>query len=239
MIDSLEPFLSAPLQIDRNNYDGKLNYDLGLEPTIFGRYALFQYRTFDPAALGEAGGRGVASTFPGEDTGKVHSLTIGGTHVFTPAFLVDGRFGFTQQGQYGQDEFYGQNIGLDVLKIPGTNGPTIRESGFPGFQISSYEGIGGYVNSSPRFRTDRQFQYSGNASWTSGAHNMRWGGEVARQQMNHYQPAGTFGPRGGFSYSGGVTALSGGPAPNQFNSLAAFLLGMRPRSARAFPRPKR
>lgn len=228
-------FLSAPLQIDRDNWDAKLNYSLGSNTTLFGRYALFQYRTFDPAALGEAGGRGVASTFPGEDTGKVHSLTVGGTHVFTPAFLIDGHFGFTQQGQYGQDEFYGENIGLDVLHIPGTNGPTIRESGFPGFQVNSYEGMGGYINSSPRFRTDRQFQYSANASWTRGSHNLRWGGELANQQMNHYQPAGTFGPRGGFTYTGGVTALNGGPAPNQFNSLAAFLLGFPSSLGKSIP----
>jgi outer membrane receptor protein involved in Fe transport len=228
-------FLSAPLQIDRNNWDGKLNYNVGSNTTLFGRYALFKYRTFDPAALGEAGGRGVASTFPGEDTGTVHSVTIGGTHVFTPTFLIDGHFGFTEQGQYGQDQFFGENIGQDVLGIPGTNGPTIRESGFPGFQVSGYEGIGGYVNSSPRFRTDRQFQYAANATWTSGSHNLRWGGEIARQHMNHYQPAGTFGPRGGFTYTGGVTALNGGPAPNQFNSLAAFLLGLPSSLGKSIP----
>ena len=31
---------------------------------------------------------------------------------------------------------YGKNIGLDVLKIPGTNGPDLRQSGFPIFNIS-------------------------------------------------------------------------------------------------------
>ncbi|MBL8179456.1 MAG: TonB-dependent receptor [Bryobacterales bacterium] len=228
-------FLSAPLRIDRDNWDAKLNYNVGSKTTLFGRYAIFQYQTFDQAALGEAGGRGVASTFPGRDTGTVHSLTVGATHVLTPNVLIDGHFGFTEQGQNGNDEFYGKNIGLDVLKIPGTNGPTERESGFPGFQVNNYEGMGGYINSSPRFRTDRQFQYSANASWTRGAHNFRWGAEIARQHMNHYQPAGTFGPRGGFTYSGGVTAINPGTAPNQFNSLAAFLLGMPASYGKSIP----
>lgn len=228
-------FASAPLLIDRDNFDVKLNWNATDRTQVFGRYALFQYQTQDPAALGQAGGRGVASTFPGTDTGTVHSLTIGGSHVLSPSFILDGHFGFTEQGQYGQDDFFGTNIGLDDLKIPGTNGPTIRESGFPGFQITGYEGIGGYVNSSPRFRTDRQFQYSGNAAYTAGSHSLRWGGEVARQQMNHYQPAGTFGPRGGFTFTGGATSLNGGLAPSQFNALGSFLLGLPATLGKSIP----
>ncbi len=36
-------FLSAPLQIDRDNWDAKLNYNLGSNTTLFGRFALLQY----------------------------------------------------------------------------------------------------------------------------------------------------------------------------------------------------
>ncbi|MGH9668263.1 MAG: TonB-dependent receptor domain-containing protein, partial [Bryobacteraceae bacterium] len=228
-------FLSAPLRLDRDNYDAKINWNPTTRATVFGRYARFNYSVFDQPALGEAGGTGVATGFPGHDGGTVHSLTTGGTYLVSPSFLLDGHFGFTQQSQNGNDPFYGQNIGLDVLKIPGTNGPHIEESGFPGFRISSYEGIGGYVPSSPRFRTDRQYQYAANASLTRGAHNLRWGMEAYRQEMNHFQPAGTYGPRGGFTYSGGVTALNGGPAPNQFNSLAAFLLGLPSAFGKSIP----
>jgi hypothetical protein len=228
-------FLSAPLEIDRTNWDVKLNWNASDKTTLFSRYAIFDYSTLDHAALGEAGGRGVASSFPGNDTGTIHSFTVGGSRVITPALLFDGHFGYTEQNQNGQDQFYGKNIGLDVLKIPGTNGPTERESGFPGFQVSNYEGMGGYVSSSPRFRTDRQFQYSGNMAWTRGRHNFRWGTELANQQMNHYQPAGTFGPRGGFTYSGGATSLNGGPASNQFNSLGSFLLGLPATFGKSIP----
>lgn len=228
-------FLSAPLRLNRDNYDAKINWNPTSRATIFGRYARFDYSVYDPPALGAAGGTGVATSFPGNDGGTVHSLTTGGTYVISPSFLLDGHFGFTQQSQNGHDPFYGQNIGLDVLKIPGTNGPDIGESGFPGFQISGYEGIGGWVPSSPRFRTDRQYQYAGNASYTHGGHNLRWGMEAYRQEMNHFQPAGTYGPRGGFTYAGGVTALNGGAAPNQFNSLAAFLLGLPSAFGKSIP----
>ena len=228
-------FASAPLLLDRNNYDGKINWNLSNVATVFARYSRFSYSVFDPHVLGQAGGQGVASIFPGNDAGTVNSATLGGNYVFTPTFLIDAYFGYTQQDQNGQDLFYGQNIGLDDLGLPGTNGPTIRESGFPGFAINGYEAFGGVIPSSPRFRSDRQLQYTANASWTRGVHSVRFGVEIIRQEMNHYQPSGTFGPRGRFNFTGGVTALNGGPAPNQFNSLAAFLLGLPSTTGKNIP----
>lgn len=219
-------FIAAPLRFDRDNYDGKVNWNISSNANVFGRFSRFNYSVFDPHVLGAAGGQGVATAFPGNDGGTVNSTTIGGNFVVTPTFLIDAYFGFTRQNQAGQDLFYGRNIGLEDLHLPGTNGPSIRESGFPGFNINGYEAFGGSVTSSPRFRTDQQFQYTGNASWTVGAHSLRFGFELVNQQMNHYQPSGSFGPRGRFNFTGGPTALNGSVAPNQFNALAAFLMGL-------------
>jgi outer membrane receptor protein involved in Fe transport len=44
--------------------------------------------------------------------------------------------------------------------------------------------------------------------------------------MNHWQPEAGMGPRGGFTFTGGVSALRGGASPNQFNSWADYLLGL-------------
>jgi hypothetical protein len=44
--------------------------------------------------------------------------------------------------------------------------------------------------------------------------------------MNHWQVEAGGGPRGDFAYSGGTTAIRNGPAPNQHNAFAAFLLGL-------------
>lgn len=219
-------FVSAPLIFNKNNYDLKMNYNPSSRVGLFGRYSQFGYLLEDQHVLGQAGGTGVASGFPGDDGGTVRSATIGGTYTVSPTFLIDGHAGYTRQVQLGQDKFYGTNVGLDVLGIPGTNGPDIRQSGFPGFSVTGYEGFGNPVTSSPRFRWDNQFQYAANAAWTRGPHNLRWGWELARQGMNRFQPQSGFGPRGGFTFTGGVTALRGGTAPNQFNAWGAFLLGM-------------
>src|SRR5262249_10730772 len=66
---------------------------------------------------------------------------------------------------------------------------------------------------------------SHNVSHTRGRHELRFGFDLVRHQLNHWQPE-LSNPRGAFSFGGGVTALSGGTAPNQFNSYAAFLLGL-------------
>jgi hypothetical protein len=219
-------FVSAPLVFDRNHYDAKVNWNPTARAGIWGRYSQFTYSLEDQHVLGPAGGTGVASDFPGSDDGTVRSATLGATWTVSPSLLIDGHAGYTRQVQLGHDKFYGQNIGLDVLGIPGTNGPDIRQSGFPGFSVSGYEGFGNPITSSPRFRWDNQFQYAANTSWTTGRHDLRWGWELGRQGMNRYQPQSGYGPRGGFSFTGGVTALRGGPAPTQFNSWASFLLGL-------------
>ncbi|MGH9658664.1 MAG: TonB-dependent receptor domain-containing protein, partial [Bryobacteraceae bacterium] len=72
-------------------------------------------------------------------------------------------------------------------------------------------------------------------NWTKGTHNIRFGVDLYRQHLNHSQPEfpGAYhGPQGGFTFAGGPTALSGGAAPNQFNSYATFLLGFPTRAGR-------
>src|SRR4029453_15186098 len=59
-----------------------------------------------------------------------------------------------------------------------------------------------------------------------GAHGFRFGFDLSREHMNHWQIEAGGGPRGDFAYSGGPTAIRGGPATNQHNAFAAFLLGL-------------
>lgn len=221
-------FVSAPLIFSRNNLDTKINWNKSERTSVFGRYSLLDALVHDTLRLGPAGGFGVATIQPGRGDALVQSATVGATYIVSPTFLLDGHVGYTRQGQQGVNTFeYGKNIGLDVLGIPGTNGPDIRQSGFPKFAVPGYEDFGNPANYNPFFYRDNQFQYGANAGWTKGSHNLRWGTDLARQHMNHFQPeVGSHGPRGAFNFGGGVTALRGGTAPNQFNSFAAFLLGL-------------
>ena len=154
--------------------------------------------------------------------------TIGHTMTFSPTFLWDAVLGWTRQGQEIRGIFYGQQYGLDVLQIPGTNGKDIRESGAPMFPITGYSIYGGDTDTRPFFMHDTTFITAQNFGLTRPKHDIRFGFEGGRHHLNHYSPdgGGHGGPQGRFEFTSGITGLRGGPSLTQFNAYAAYLLGL-------------
>ncbi len=220
-------FSSGTQVLNRDNFDGKIDWNPTSNYHLFGKYSAMNASVICPFSLGAAGGTGLCN---GNGAGTAPTLiqvpTIGHSWIITPNLLLDEVLGFNRMGQHGTDSFFGQNIGLD-LGIPGTNGPDIRQSGFPIFNITGFSSFGQVANYIPFYRNDQSWTTSHNMTWTHGAHEIRFGFDLIHYQLNQWQPeAGSFGPRGSFTFDGGVTALSGGTAPNQFNAYAAFLLGL-------------
>ena len=220
-------FYSDGLRFNRDTGDVKVNYNPTDRIQVFGRTASwtssFSIRRFwaGPAATRPAAGSRATVR------GASRDVTLGGTVIFTPHLLMDAHAGYTRRSDAQTALDFGKNYGLDVLGIPGTNGADVRESGFPRFNISGFAGYGNLSTSSPSFHIDSQYVYNVNFGYTHGAHSLRWGVDVDRQHMNHWQPeVGGYGPRGGFNFTGGLTALRGGTAPNRFNASADFLLGL-------------
>jgi hypothetical protein len=225
-------FASGPLVFDRDDVDVKVNWNVSERTTMFGKYSIMYSPVTCDGILGEAVGRcPVAGGGQSAGVGTGHNTTqvigVGFSHTVTPAFLIDANWGYTRMHHDTQGTDYGRNIGLEVLRIPGTNGSDPRQSGFPIIGISSYETIGNPNTWSPVERNDRVYTYVANAAWTKGAHNLRWGVDLIKHEMNHWQPEqGGWSPRGRLNFGGGTTALNGGRAPNQFNNFASFLLGL-------------
>jgi len=224
-------FASVPYYFKRDMLDVKVNWTPNGKLNIFGKYSLMFAPVTSDAPLGEAlgGYPGGAAGAAGIGTGNNTTHVFGGgiSYVLSPTLLFDAAYGGTLMHHDTQGPDYGKNIGLDVLRIPGTNGPDIRQSGFPIFNISGYAQFGNTNNWSPVVRDDRGFTYAGNLSWTRGAHNLRFGFDFVHHQMNHWQPEiGGWSPRGRFNFVNGLTGLSGGAAPNNFNAYASFLLGL-------------
>jgi hypothetical protein len=225
-------FTSVPYYFKRDQVDGKLNWTPSTKANIFGKYSVMISPVTAAAPLGEALGGYIAGAAgdAGIGTGYNHTDVFGGgiSYVISPTLLFDANAGGTLMHHDTTGPDYGKNIGLDVLKIPGTNGPDPRQSGFPIFNISGYTSLGNVNTWSPVVRNDRVYTYAGNFNWTKGAHSFRFGVDLIKHELNHWQPEiGGWSPRGAFNFVNGVTGLKGGPvAANNYNAYASFLLGL-------------
>ncbi len=221
-------YSQGTFKFDRHTVDSKVNWNVTDKITSYLRLSLLDYDMIAPTRFGEKLlGSALAGGNPGAGFGKTASITAAMTYTITPTFVFDTNFGYTLMDtnveQYGIDRNIGQELG-----IPGTNGKRRIEGGWPGFGISGFTTFGLADNYMPYFRHDPQFQWIGNGNWTKGRHNIRFGAELGWQHLNHSQPefyGGSWGAPGGFSFGGGPTTLNGGPASNQWNGMASFLLG--------------
>ena len=83
-----------------------------------------------------------------------------------------------------------RNFGLDVLHIPGTNGPDRLQGGIPSFQITGWANLGNPNTGNPFQFDDKQYVAAVNLQWLKGAHALRFGFDYQNQQLNHFQPQG-------------------------------------------------
>jgi len=222
-------FSSATQRLNRNNVDAKVDWNRTSKHTIFAKYSAMKSVFHGEPSLGSKaigdcncdGGLGAFHSF-------VQLVTVGHTLTLSPTLVVDGNVGFTRMSEYGQTPDFGTNIGLTVLGLPGTNNPTdTRDSGIPYFAVSGYADMGNPEGWNPAYRNDWSFTSNHNVRWSHGKHQVSAGTDIIHHHLNHWQPELGSGPRGEFDFGGGVTALNGGAAPNQFNAWAQFLLGFQ------------
>ncbi len=233
---------SGTALFNRDNADFKINYVPTQKSTLFGRYSFSRILVYDPPLLGDAGGDATAGGQLGSAPGLIQSVGLGATYTFTPHTLFDWNFGFTRQ-RLGATFDLGTPKGLDLLKIPGTNGAgdpgaNFLYNGLPAFQLNSASASVNFGNpntGNPYLFRDQQFVTGANLSWTHGKHNFRGGIEWNHTQLNHFQPqGGAFQTaRGTFQFTGIATSLPG-TTPDWFNSVADFLLGLPAAEGKAY-----
>ncbi len=225
-------FAGGSFQFNRNTLDTKVNWSASDKLSMYTRFSILRYDMNDPQTFGEKLGGPPISSFggnPGHGYGGTYSITIAGTYLLRSNFVVDANFGYTRMDTNVEQPRLDEKIGLDILGIPGTNGSRRFEGGWPRFRIDTFTNLGINEDFMPYYRSDPQYHYVANANWIKGTHNVRFGVDIAHQSLNHTQPEfpGAFhGAQGGFRFTGGVTAVRGGDAPNQFNNFADFLLGL-------------
>jgi hypothetical protein len=217
-------FASGSGQLNRNNYDGKLNWNRNDKHTMFVKYSMLTALSGGRFGLGKAGGGGIAGS-PGLGDTKQYLATIGTNYTINPTMLLDATWGMTRMDQTANGDDFGINYGSEVFGIPGTNGPDPRQSGLPVFSFAGLSSWGQTANWMPLERAERSYTFTTNLSIIKSKHELRMGFDSVHHQMNHWQPE-TDNPRGAFNFGGGVAALTGGPAPTLANGMAQALLGL-------------
>lgn len=217
----------AGYQFRRDNVDFKVNYVPSQNLQLFTRYSFSPTLVFDAPSLGEAGGDATNGGQPGTAPGFIQTAAVGGTYTISPRLILDGVIGYTRLRLAAQNIDIDKNYGLDVLKIPGTNGSDPLQGGYPRFTFGTqFSSLGNPNVSNPFLFRDNQWVTNWNLGWNRGAHNIRMGFEFSRFDINHFQPQASNGPRGGFNFNGGITALRGGAGATGYNAYADFLLGL-------------
>ena len=219
-------FGAADGEYTRDNVDTRVDFNLSSKSTLFGRYGIQKTNLFDPQTLGAAGGTTFDGGQPGNAPSIIQSVGIGTTYIFRPNLLLDANIGYLRQGMAAKNTDIGTNWGTSYFNIPGTNGSCSLCGGQPGFFFSGLSNLGNQNRSNPFQFRDNTYVLAANLSWNLGKHSTRYGMEFDRFAINHFQPQNTYGPRGGFDFTGGLTTLTGGTAANGYNSWADFLLGL-------------
>jgi hypothetical protein len=228
--------VAGTYSLDRDSYDEKVNWAIDQNSSMFAKLSYMSADVFSPSTLGIGGGTGLSPGGSNSGSGYAQTrVTIGGvgyTRTFTPKLVGDVNFGIGHDGLNWYEADFARNLG-PTLGIPGTNsdgngayGTDANQAGLPSFAVTGFETFGNTDAYTPETRNDYTFTYNANLSWTVGSHSLRFGVQMVNNHLNQYQPQRGFGPRGGFTFTGGVSALKGGASSNSANAMAQFLLGL-------------
>ncbi len=222
---------SAPNYQWRRQYDAKISYNPTSKLSTFVRFGFVDHNANTDGIFGSLGGLPIsrANTGSGFVQGHLFQGTISATYVATPNLVIDAAYGYFREDFNDVPPLGNQNLGWSLMKVPGLQTDRKTEQGWPLILIDGFSQLGAANNFEPHGYRDPTYDYSANLGWTHGAHNLRFGFNLNRQHINESQPQGNLNyiaSQGGFQFSQGATQLNGGPPGNDFNTFAAFLLGL-------------
>jgi hypothetical protein len=196
---------TAPLINDWDQFNARLDHQLGQSDQIYGTFA-WSDETRISEALRPFGGE----SFPFSN----RLVTATHMHTFSPAIINEFRFGYNRSITFRLSETsYGRDFAREVFGLKNTTDQAIV-FGVPNFAVTGFSAIG----SIPQVigAEDENFQFTDNLSITRGRHNLRTGFQISKQ--NYYQDT-NFSGNPTFSFDGRYTGTRG-------NGLAEFLLGI-------------
>jgi outer membrane receptor protein involved in Fe transport len=219
--------------IDQDAYNWRVDYVLNDANRFFVRHTRTNQKEDCPGVFGAGGGPSGCGDSPQIGTGSDDSLAVDYTHLFSPTFLVEGRFGWTAF-RFGLDAPDQSVAASEQVGIPGLNDacPIEHCGGLAGFRIGGPVGAFNAGNSDHSHQLDNRggYNFVGIASWTRGAHNIKFGADLKWDNSHRFDSSsmGNYGCFNGGLCDGDGFRRSLTGTPDVFDSglgIASFLLG--------------
>lgn len=185
---------------------------------ISGKDSLNAFYFFNSARTTRVG------NFPGLTSNtsvRGQNLNLNETHTFAPGFMNNLLVNFSRQRTSTLNPFAFQSDIAGGLGIQGISTNPF-DWGIPLTQFTNFTGLNDTIPSLTRNQTVRAMDF---LLWNHGKHNLRFGGEVRRVQLNTLTDPDA---RGTFTFSGYSTSefLNGLPVAGTGYDFADFLLGL-------------
>ncbi len=206
-LGNLSPSLFSSTQILTNDYDQggfRLDHYFGNSDQVFARYATSSLREVDPLPINGSNVPG----FPVADNIRTNSATISNVHLFSSRTVQTARIAFFRNAfleGMAQNHTAASSLGF-------TYQPTLSSAvGSPYLIVSGYAAVGNPITGPQNtYQNDYQGYYS--LASTRGSHNLKFGADLDRQQINALLGIAT----------NGFFVFAPFPASDSF---ASFLLG--------------
>jgi carboxypeptidase family protein len=231
-------FTNPVLGQNNDTGDGRIDWNLDANNTIFGRFSRQDTLTNTPSTFGFRTVPGLSipvslgnsTNYAGRAPMSNYNAVIAYTHVFSSTFLLDMRMGYSRFAMRNVDSTAptsGPGLGQQ-LGVPNSNQEP-ESLGFPIFSISGYTGIGG-PTAIPTIRYENTFNPIANFTKMLGRHTLKWGASLVRRQIIDFQDNSG---NGTFTFD---STFDNNPnsAGNTGNAMADFLLGVPGAVAQAF-----
>jgi hypothetical protein len=166
-------------QLGSTNYDQggfRLDHYFSTKDQLFARFSSSSLGEFDPLPIAGAGVPG----FPVTDAIRTNSVTASWVHLISPQTVQ------TVQGSFFRNVFFagqatnhtpGSELGFQYQPTLGLN------EGVPYLIVSGYASLGNPITG-PQNTYQNDYQGSYSVAMTRGRHNLKFGAEITREQIN-------------------------------------------------------
>ena len=206
---------------DSNVYSIRVDHKISNNNLLFVRFGRTATNgdTY-PGQLKEGYGSSTLGNIPGMST------VVSDTHTFSATLVNEVKLGFNRTYSATTDYNFGADVqsqlGINGIDNPG-NDPAI--SGMPLFTFGGAIPIAASNNRNQSATAQNTYQIIDNASWYRGRHNIKFGVDIRRLQVNNLNKPLTI--RGSYSFDDRLSGLA----------YANFLLGYPSGSTRGIARP--